>query len=58
MTRNWRVALLAGGVVAAVVATEAGALVAAGWRLGIIESIVLSVAVGMRAAAARAGRRG
>ena len=47
MTLNWIVALLAAGVVAAVVATEVGVLVAAGWRLGIIESIILSVAVGM-----------
>ena len=47
MTLNWLVALLAAVAVVAIVLTEVGALIAAGWQLGIVESVVLSVAVGM-----------
>lgn len=47
MTRNWAIALLASLCIVAIVVAEVGLLVLMGWALGVVPSIIFSVAVGM-----------
>lgn len=47
MTTNWIVGLLAGATIAAIAVGVVGILPMAGWKLGVLESLNLTLVVGL-----------